>query len=124
MNRTGSQTDWLYGQTPEAPPSANGELVFDAPWQARVFGMTQALVASACFDWNDFRAHLIRVIGDWDLRHAGESIDYHYYDHWLAALESILHERGLADPATLASLREALAARPADHDHHHGDHHH
>ena len=42
-----------------APPRLNGELVFEAPWQSRAFGVTADLVESGCFSWEDFRIRLI-----------------------------------------------------------------
>lgn len=112
------QDEWFHDQTPEAPPSANGELVFEAPWEARAFGMAQALAGAGCFDWDEFREHLIAVISDWDARHPDGS-DYHYYHHWLTALEAVLERKGLTDSQALASLTQTLAARPHGHDHDH-----
>ena len=33
---------------PAAPPRRNGELVFAAPWERRLFGVTMALTSAAC----------------------------------------------------------------------------
>lgn len=114
---------WLYEQTPEAPPQANGELVFEAPWQARAFGITQALVAAGRFEWETFRLRLIQVIGEWDAAHGEDDAAYCYYEHWLTALERVLSAERLTDPVSLAALRDALAARPHGHDHAHGHEH-
>ena len=35
------------------PPMANGELVFDEPWQGRLFGMAVALTEAGVIDWAD-----------------------------------------------------------------------
>ena len=43
---------------PAAPPAANGELVFEAPWQARLFGMAWSLCDAGLFEWDEFRAKL------------------------------------------------------------------
>ena len=41
---------------------ANGEVVFDAPWQSRVFGMARALCEQGLFTWDEFREQLILQI--------------------------------------------------------------
>ena len=48
---------------PAAPPRRNGEIVFAAPWQSRIFGLTMALHAAGTFTWDEFRARLIAAIG-------------------------------------------------------------
>ena len=37
---------------PAAPTRRNGELVFDAPWQSRLFGVTMALRERDLFAWD------------------------------------------------------------------------
>ena len=49
----------LATEGPAAPPRVNGELVFDAPWQSRVFGITAALADEGRITWPDFQAALI-----------------------------------------------------------------
>jgi hypothetical protein len=68
---------------PAAPPRDNGEVVFEAPWQARVFGLTAAVVETR-FDGDrePFRQHLIAAI-------AAEP-DRPYWDSWVAALEQLV----------------------------------
>ena len=45
-----------------APPRANGELVFEAPWESRIFGLTLALFEDGRFEWQEFQSHLIEAI--------------------------------------------------------------
>ena len=108
------------------PPMANGEITFEAPWQGRVFGMARVLAEQGYFSWDEFRAHLIEQIGDWDRSSAAAEpgAEYRYYDHFLAALQSLLGEKQMLDKALLEDRFRAFAARPHDHDHHHGDHQH
>ena len=40
---------------PAAPPRRNGELVFAAPWERQLFGVTMALHERGVFAWGDFR---------------------------------------------------------------------
>lgn len=106
-----------------APPMENGELLFEAPWEARAFGMAHRLCDAGCFSWDAFRDQLIAAIATWDRAHpqVAEASDaappYRYYEHWLLALERTLAENGLTSEAELAERRARLAARPHGHDH-------
>jgi len=99
-----------------APPMANGEVLFDAPWQGRAFGMAHSLARAGVYDWDEFRAHLIAVIGGWE-REASDDTPYQYYDHFLEALERVLAEKGILDAGVLSERMHVLAARPHGHDH-------
>jgi nitrile hydratase accessory protein len=76
---------------PAALPRRNGELVFDAPWQGRAFGMAVALHDQGAFAWEEFRAALIAEIAAAEAR-GGR---FEYYEAWLAALEGVLAGRAL-----------------------------
>jgi nitrile hydratase accessory protein len=78
-----------------ALPRNNGELVFEEPWQGRVFGMAVALHEQGCFEWEEFRQALIARIAEADAR-AGP---FAYYEIWLATFEQLLADRGLVHPA-------------------------
>ena len=106
---------------PAAPPRLNGELVFDAPWEGRSFAMAMALVDGGLFIWDDFRDHLIAAVQRWESDPVGE---YRYYERWQEALESIVSELEIVAEPEVDELAAAYAARPAGHDHDHGEHHH
>jgi nitrile hydratase accessory protein len=95
---------------PVSPPRDNGEIVFAAPWERRVFGLTVALCRSDACEWESFRRRLIRHIAEDETRP--------YWKSWAAALEDILAETSTLGRAELARQREFLA-RPPGHDHHH-----
>lgn len=99
-----------------APPTANGELVFEAPWQSRVFGMARALCEHGYFHWDEFRAELIRQISDWETSHH-DAEPYGYYDLFLAALTQLVERKSLCLNADLTLKEQEFAARPHDHDH-------
>ena len=103
---------------PAAPPRSNGELVFEAPWEARVFGLTLALVEAGAFEHEEFRAQLITEIGAWEAAHP-TGAEHRYYERWLAALERVLIAKDLANARLLDARVHSLAARPAGHDHGH-----
>jgi len=94
----------------------SAERVFREPWEAQAFALALALHERGLFAWSEWTAVLADEIkraqaaGDPD---TGET----YYRHWLAALERILREKGVADGATLARCRDAWehAARRTPH---------
>ena len=64
-------------------PRRNGELVFDAPWQGRVFALADAVVAHGFGgDREPFRQELIKAI-------AAEP-DRPYWESWTVALEALV----------------------------------
>lgn len=102
---------------PAAPPRKNGELVFEALWQGRLFGLTMALHEAGRFEWEEFRQRLIAEIADWERRQAGRDAGWDYYECWLRAFSSLVAAKGLC-PADLIETRvRELAARPPGHDH-------
>ena len=86
---------------------ANGEVLFEEPWQGRVFGMAVALHEAGLFDWSEFQARLIEVIGDWD-RQASDAGTYHYYQHFQRALNNLLAAKGLVDAKRMAQGLHSL----------------
>ena len=48
----------------EALPRKNGELVFAAPWEGRVFGMAVALNDRHAYTWDEFRDRLVAQIDE------------------------------------------------------------
>jgi len=111
-----TQASDLWSQLPEAvaPPQANGELLFDAPWQGRAFGMVHALVDAGRFSWDEFREQLIVALD------GGAASAEVYYERLLLALErSIALHKGADAPehAEITQRVEELAARPHGHDH-------
>jgi len=113
---TDDTTDHMSLEGTIAPPMANGEIIFEAPWQSRVFGMARCLCEQGQFSWDDFRARLIEVIGAADAA-SGPGDEYHYFDHFLAALTAILEEKQLCNPAEVSRKAMELSNRPHGHDH-------
>jgi nitrile hydratase accessory protein len=80
--------------------------VFREPWEAQAFAMALALHARGLFSWNEWAAALADQIrraqagGDPD---SGET----YYRHWLATLEKLIADKGVATPETLHRYRDA-----------------
>ena len=97
-----------------ALPRKNGELVFEAPWESRAFGLAVAMSDQDQYAWEDFRQRLIAEIATADASAAGSS----YYERWLAAFESLLVERGFVSREELDRriAEYASGARDDDHD--------
>jgi nitrile hydratase accessory protein len=80
--------------------------VFRAPWEAQAFALALALHKAGLFTWPEWAAALgaeikrAQAAGDPD---RGDT----YYRHWLAALERLVAEKGVADAGTLARYRDA-----------------
>ncbi len=105
---------------PAAPPRRNGELVFDAPWQSRVFGLTMALIEAGRIEHEAFRERLIAEIARWE-RDAPAGAAYVYWERWQAALEATLAAQALCGDDEIDARSRAFAARPHGHDHPHRD---
>ena len=74
-------------------PRDNGELVFEAPWQARALAIAVALTERLGLPWDAFRSQLMDEIAKDPQRP--------YYESWSAALESMVVALNLTTPAAL-----------------------
>ena len=91
------------------PPRDNGEIVFEAPWEQRVFGLTIALCRSQACEWEAFRQSLIRRIAADETRP--------YWRSWAAALEVLLAGSSVVTRSELDARQTEVLNRPPGHDH-------
>ncbi len=99
-----------------SPLKDNDGPIFREPWEAQAFAMTLLLHENGLFTWQEWtealsgRIAAVKTSGEPD---TGET----YYLHWLAALEALVAEKGLADAAQLTSLKQAwdTAAKSTPH---------
>ena len=90
---------------PGIPRDGDGP-VFREPWEAHAFAMALTLHERGLFSWPEWAATLAEEIlcaqaaGDAD---TGET----YYRHWLATLERLVAEKGVATSDTLTRYRDA-----------------
>lgn len=86
----------------------DGRPVFAEPWQAQAFALAVRLSEEGHFTWTEWAAALAD-----ELRAAaerGEPDDgTRYYDHWLAALERLVVEKGLTETPALEERKNAWA---------------
>lgn len=97
---------------------ANGEVLFDEPWQGRVFGMAVALYEGGLFEWREFQDQLISVIGEADANDQ-DGPEYMYYQHFQQALGELLAKKGLLSKTDVNLRVSEFAQRPHGHDHDH-----
>ena len=82
--------------------------VFAEPWEAQAFALAVKLSEQGHFTWSEWAAALGAELKAAAER--GEPDDgSHYYEHWLAALERLVTEKGLTDRAALATRKAAWA---------------
>ncbi|MEM7099490.1 MAG: nitrile hydratase accessory protein [Pseudomonadota bacterium] len=99
-----------------SPPMENGEVVFEAPWQSRVFGMAVALSEQGLYPWSDFQQSLIDEVAVWDQVHPADE-NYPYFDIFQKALTNLLVGLGHLNEAQVDALSHDLAHLPHGHDH-------
>lgn len=82
-----------------SPPDRPQEPIFAEAWQARAFALAIKLGEHGHFSSSEWSAALSgQVAGDDGSR---------YYEHWLAALEKLVVDKGLADRNALEARKEA-----------------
>ena len=90
-------------------PRDDGGPVFAEPWQAQAFALAVKLSEQGHFTWKEWAGALANELQAAARR--GEPDDgSRYYEHWLAALETLVTAKGLADPIALRTRKEAWAA--------------
>jgi nitrile hydratase accessory protein len=98
-------------------PRKNGELVFQEPWEGKIFAMAVALSQKDLYPWNDFRDKLIEEITRAEKNDPEHETETHYYEHWQKAFENILVEKNIVTHEQLAELMAELKSCDVpDHD--------
>ena len=90
---TGSPFRLPDGSGPDAP-------VFAEPWQAQAFALAVALHQRGVFTWSEWAAELSKQVARPGAAQDGSD----YYQHWLATIEALLAEKGVAGPQMVADL--------------------
>ncbi len=96
-----------------ALPRKNGELVFDAPWEGRAFGMAVALNEIGEYEWSEFQSLLAAEIANTD-----SSDSSTYYERWLVSLEKLLLDKGMLEAKELEARTTEYASGERDDDWH------
>jgi nitrile hydratase accessory protein len=102
---------------PAAIPRRNGEPVFNEPWESRIFGAAVALCERGVFEWDEFRELLITEISASDAQTIQAALPAPaYYEHFLAALEHVLADKGVCTRAEIDRLVNLESALDHAHD--------
>ena len=92
--------------SPPGQISSSTDPVFAEPWQARAFALALKLSEQGRFTWDEWTAalaHELKAVAD-----RGEPDDgSRYYHHWVAALETLVVKKGLANPTALSERKDA-----------------
>jgi len=91
-----------------ALPRDEGGPVFAEPWQAQAFALAVRLSEQGHFTWKEWAAALadeLKAAADRSEPDDGSR----YYQHWLAALERLVTEKGLSNPNEMRIRKEAWA---------------
>jgi nitrile hydratase accessory protein len=92
---------------PRLPHDEDGP-VFAEPWQAQAFALAVKLSEEGHFTWKEWATALANELQTAADR--GEPDDgSKYYEHWLAALERLVADKGLTDTNALQERKEAWA---------------
>ena len=99
---------------PEALPRDNGELVFEAPWEGRAFGVAVTMNNDGLYEWREFRDRLVEEIAAAKRDGAAST----YYERWVASLEKLTVAKGLVTLEELDARTAEYAAGDRDDDDH------
>jgi nitrile hydratase accessory protein len=107
-----SRPDVDFAALPGVSANIDGP-TFHEPWQAQAFALVVRLAESGAFTWREWDAALATKIAAAGPDEGGER----YYEHWLAALETLADAKGLTDAAERHARRDAWerAARATPH---------
>nr|WP_244577888.1 nitrile hydratase accessory protein [Hoeflea halophila] len=84
------------GSGPDAP-------VFAEPWQAQAFALAVALHQRGVFTWSEWAAELSRQVARPNAAQDGSD----YYQHWLAAIEALLSQKGVTGSEMIDAVSHA-----------------
>ena len=93
-----------------ALPRSNGELVFEAPWEGRAFGIAVVLNEDGRYAWREFRDQLVAEIAAEKAAEESPS----YYEQWLASLERLAVAKGLVTEVELETRTAEYASGQRD----------
>jgi nitrile hydratase accessory protein len=109
LNLPDSKFDAAARQASAAVPGLPGDEqgpVFREPWEAQAFAMALALQQRGVFTWGEWATALGEEIKR--AQRAGDpDTGATYYRHWLATLERLVAEKGVASEETQARYRDA-----------------
>ena len=85
----------------DAVPQPDDSPVFREPWEAQAFAIVVALHQQGLFSWSEWTQTLSSQIA------AAQTNGETYYQHWLAALETLVAAKGLSSREELTRYQRA-----------------
>ncbi len=85
----------------DAVPQPDDSPVFREPWEAQAFAIVLALHQQGLFSWSEWTQTLSSQIATAQTN--GET----YHEHWLAALETLVTDKGLSSREELTRYQRA-----------------
>lgn len=96
-------------------PTDDDGVVFEAPWQARLFGLVVAFHEhNDDYAWADFQARLVDAVAGADTRELQMDVESAYYRRWMETLETFLIEEGVLSAGEIDRRKEAFSAGERD----------
>lgn len=88
---------------------------FDAPWQARAFGLAVALDEHVpAFDWSAFQARFVERLNEMDPDTLQADVESVYYEQWLESLEATLVDTGSLSVEAIDGRQHAFGTGERD----------
>lgn len=88
---------------------------FDAPWQARAFGLAVALDERvSSFDWSAFQARFVERINAVDPDSLQADVESAYFEQWLESLEETLLDAGFLSVEAIDARQAAFETGERD----------
>lgn len=89
--------------------TADGELKFAAPWEAKAFAIVVSLNQAGHFTWSEWVECFSREVALDAGVASADGVPRSYYEQWLSAAESLLSAKGLLTTEQLQARRLAVA---------------
>jgi nitrile hydratase accessory protein len=91
-----NQTDHLAAAKAILPATPEGEPIFKAPWQARIFALMISIVKDQYIPWTSFQSRLVIELDRSKMQKQAEAslVESNYFSCWLEAAERTLVEEG------------------------------
>lgn len=96
-------------------PIEDDEVVFDAPWQARLVGLAMGFHEHhEEYDWSVFQERLTEKLAETDPQTMQEDVENVYYEQWLGCFEELLIEEEILSPEDIDCRKQEFSEGERD----------
>lgn len=96
-------------------PRENGELIFENPWESKVFAMAVILFKEGVYTWNQFNEEFVKKIGEHESKNPQTEAVSQYYHNWMEAFEKILLDKDIITQEQLDKRSDEFATGKRNH---------